>query len=143
MRRMIGILCAALVMAATGCAGTSKPFQYAAHEGGAFLADTTTQYVQKDASIAPEVKSARLADSNKLADATKDTASIDFQTVSDAWAAVKPVFFEYTNADKGLDLRPVVGKPSLREIIQMPAKKMDDAIAAEGERRGKWHPFGG
>lgn len=125
-----------------GCAGTSQPFKVAAAAGGPFLADTTRQYIQKDAAISPEVKSLHLAATDRLAAATADIQKIDVTAVETAWLEVKPEFMAYVNGDASLTFRATATGPTLRDIILMPAQKMDLAISAEQERRAKFHPFG-
>jgi hypothetical protein len=144
MKRKLSVLAFMLgaILPIIGCAGTSQPFKMAAAQGGPFLADTTRQYVQKDATIAPDLKSLHLAAADRLAAATADIQKIDVTAVESAWADVKPQFLAYVNGDGGLTFRATPTGPTLRDIILMPAQKMDEAIQAEQERRAKFHPFG-
>jgi hypothetical protein len=137
------LMMALAILAGGGCAGTSAGFKQAAAQGGPFLADTTTQYVQKDTAIAPELKSERLAAADRLKAATADMKTIEVTAVETAWTEVKPTFLAYVNGDAGLSFRAVPTGPTLRDVIIMPATKMDTAISEENARRSKFHPFGG
>jgi hypothetical protein len=128
-------------LALTGCAGcqTSAAYKAGAVVSGPFLAQTTGAYVQADATLDGVGRAERMAAVAELKAATQDYKALDFNRSAEAWAKVKPLFYDYTDADKRLDVVTVPPDgPSDRKIIQDTARRFDGIIEAERRRRALW-----